>query len=81
MAVTVTIVDGSESVFHDDEAEFHSYAVNEAGVLRVLKKQQKKDWFVRYEYSPAGWLGVTGTRYLGTKIARMDGEDGSTTGT
>lgn len=78
MAVLVTGLNESKRHFDDDEDGLHSYAVTDAGVLRVLLKQPDGDWLVLFEFSPSGWVDVQGTRYLGSKLDKMPGADGST---
>lgn len=78
MAVLITTAGGKDENFHDGEEELHSYAVTGAGVLRVLMQQPGGAWFVLFDYSPAGWVKVQGTRYLGTDLELLNGADGST---
>jgi hypothetical protein len=75
MAVAIQLENG-ETNFHDGEEGLHCYTVSDAGVLRVIR-QTVNEWTVLFEYSPAGWLAVQGTRYMGHKLDKMAGADGT----
>lgn len=50
---------------NDDDKVKYSYEVTGGGVLRVLTADVKDlKWSVLREYSPQGWLEVSGTRYV-----------------
>lgn len=63
MAVLVTKAEGHKKKFADTEGKRFSYRTTDAGVLRVVQTEGEKQTLTQ-EYSPAGWLAVTGERYL-----------------
>jgi hypothetical protein len=74
MSVTVLFNNGGETEFKDQgSVEFH-YLVSAAGVLSVVENDNNQ-WRVLTEYSPVGWVNVTGTRRT-VGLADIPGSDG-----
>lgn len=63
MAVVVKRADGSEKEFADVDGKQFSYRTTDAGVLRVVQIEGKKQ-ALALEYSPSAWLTVSGERYM-----------------
>jgi hypothetical protein len=77
MSVHLTLANDLQIHYLDDDEGLRSYAVTDAGVLRVMT-QSVHDWTVIAEYSPAGWLDVNGLRYVGSRLDGKPGIEGAT---
>ena len=76
MGVLVKKAGGQSKRFADsDDARFY-YRTTDAGVLRVIQISGDKQ-AIAQEYSPTGWMGVTGERYptvVGDNLGSIEGD-------
>ncbi|MGO4298477.1 hypothetical protein [Glutamicibacter sp. MCAF14] len=62
MSYEVTLV---ENESHVSENLGDAYHITDAGVLQLITEADTKDRFISIEFSPAAWISVIGTRYIG----------------
>ncbi|SDL41436.1 hypothetical protein [Arthrobacter sp. ok362] len=69
-SVIVGFSDGRNEVY-EHETDQYAYKVLASGVLLLLKFEDPT-WTVLFEFSPAAWFEVQGTRFVG-ETERLEG--------